>query len=179
MKQYDKQAWTWRSTLRVCLLGLALAAASVAHSHANAASPDPASESQGVVTGRSPLVNIKTYNFTPYGVAFLIGDAVQGSAHPNAATGSSSSITPLRRVPAGTPVDVRWRYTNGPNATPRDDYPFRATLREPSRPYGDVSLTVRFFPEGKVAMRYTLKPEISDFENVPAALPGNGWESNL
>jgi len=125
-------------------------------------------------------VTVYPYNFTQQGVEYAIGAALLAYLPPGAADGHT--VLKQGYVPPSNdaPLPVRWRYLNRDQAGAQQarDYPFSATLALPRRPSKDAVLVLRFYPDGKVAARYTTQPEVAQSGNVAQALPGDGWVSN-
>lgn len=113
-------------------------------------------------------VNMYTYNFTPYGIEFQLGEHSGGIEQANVANGGSVVIMGYAPTFPDEPMRISWRYVTGKyRNTPADAYPFIVTLPQHVRPPGEnVALTIRFYPEGKVAARYTAHPESADYGNT-------------
>ena len=125
-------------------------------------------------------VTVYPYNFTSQGIDYLISPGLIGYLPPGAASGKL--VLKQSYVPA--PADkgrlpLRWRYVADANA-PRDGdtYTYGATLDLPAAPSKAAVLTLRFYPDGKVAARYTTQPEVAADGNVDAALSGSDWKTN-
>jgi hypothetical protein len=124
-------------------------------------------------------VTVYPYNFTPYGIEYAVGSGLLGYLPADTADGKlvlKQGYTPS--AADGNNLPVRWRYVTGEHANAtRDSYPYGATLALPARPSKTAVLTLRFYPDGRVAARYTEHPETAASGNVDAALPGQGWKS--
>ncbi|MGN6578541.1 MAG: hypothetical protein ACTHJ1_00970 [Bordetella sp.] len=125
-------------------------------------------------------VTVYPYNFTSKGIDYLVGPGLIGYLPPGAAAGKL--VLRQGYVPALANkgrIPVRWRYVTAANA-PRDGdaYTYGATLDLPAAPSKAAVLTLRFYPDGKVAARYTTEPEIAADGNVDPALAGPGWATN-
>ncbi len=124
-------------------------------------------------------ISVYPYNFTPYGIEYVISPGLLGYLPPGLADGKL--MLKQGYVPAAADkgsVPVRWRYVKGEYASAsRDTYTFGASLALSSPSKGDV-LTLRFYPDGKAAARYTAHPEVGAAGNVDPALPGPGWKTN-
>ena len=125
-------------------------------------------------------VTVYPYNFTSQGIDYLVSPGLIGYLPPGAATGKlvlRQGYVPARANKGRVPI--RWRYVTGANA-PRDGsaYAYDATLDLPASPSKDAVLTLRFYPDGKVAARYTTHPEVAVDGNVDPALAGSDWKTN-
>ena len=125
-------------------------------------------------------VTVYPYNFTPQGIDYLVSPGLIGYLPPGAATGKL--VLEQAYVPALANkgrIPIRWRYVAQANA-PRDGstYTYGATLELPPAPSKAAVLTLRFYPDGKVAARYTTHPEIAAQGNVDPALAGPDWKTN-
>jgi len=136
----------------------------------------------GVDDGQPPEpLTVYPYNFTGHGLDYALGPALVAYLPPGAADGRTvlkDAYTPPTR---GDSLPVRWRYVEGDATAARPDsrYPFGATLALPPRPSKEAVLTLRFYPDGRVAARYTTRPEVAaEGGAVDAALPGGDWTSN-
>jgi hypothetical protein len=127
-------------------------------------------------------ITVYPYNYTSSGVAYLISPGLMGYLPPGKADGKlalKDAYVPQRSDKGRVPV--RWRYVTGADAKVGDDgqaYPDGATLDLPARPSKDAVLTLRFYPDGKIAARYTTHPEVAADGNVDPALTGSGWKTN-
>jgi len=120
-------------------------------------------------------VTVYPYNFTGRPVEYLISPGLLGYLPAGAADGRT--VLKDAYVPAadGAPLPVRWRYAG--EGQGGSAYRYAVTLPAPERPAGDVVLTVRFYPDGEVAARYTTAPETAAAGGqVPYSLPGPGWQ---
>lgn len=121
------------------------------------------------------------YNFTPYAVGYQLGERTGGDLmayrkEGGGANGAGSVCCYKPEYP-GQPLIVRWNYYGGLyGETDRNVWHYEATLN-PSFPKNEMpqTLTVRFYPGGRVAVRYTDQPESSDFGNVSPELSGSAW----
>lgn len=137
------------------------------------ASSAPAS-SAPVSPPASTAYTLVPYNFTSYPLEYRLGDGVTDTLPAHSANGASAQLLAYRPASAQEPLRLSWRYlpADGGQVSSRT---FEATLQQPARPPGRSVLTLRFYPEGRVAARYTDAPEMSDRGNVAAELPGDGW----
>jgi len=123
-------------------------------------------------------VTVYPYNFTGHAVQYALGPALLAYLPAGSADGHTvlkDAYTPPARDDT---LPVRWRYVDGGQAAEPDRYPYGATLALPARPSRDAVLALRFYPDGRVAARYTTQPEVADEgASVPAELPG-GWTAN-
>jgi|GEM_PF-3510873 len=125
-------------------------------------------------------VTVYPYNFTSQGIAYLVSPGLIGYLPPGAAAGKLAIKQGYVPAPADKGrIPIRWRYVKDANA-PRDGdtYTYSATLDLPPAPSKAAVLTLRFYPDGKVAARYTAQPEVAVDGNVDAALVGAGWKTN-
>ena len=129
-----------------------------------------------------PTVSVASYNFTQYGVEYLIPGRLVGSAEAGVANGHGVSFFAYAPGEPGTPVSISWRYVTGEyqgkHEADSQDYMYTATLPEPERTASDRTLMIRFYPDGKVALRYAEKPDFSASENVSPVLSGVDWVVN-
>jgi hypothetical protein len=125
-------------------------------------------------------VTVYPYNFTGYGIEYVVSPGLLGYLPAGAADGRT--VLKDAYVPAPQDkgaVPVRWRYVTGEYADkPRDHYDFGATLKLPARPSKDAVLTIRFYPGGGAAARYTTHPETAASGSVDTTLAGSGWVGN-
>ena len=125
-------------------------------------------------------ITVYPYNFTSQGIAYLVSPGLIGYLPPGAASGKLAIKQGYVPSPANKGrLPIRWRYVTDANA-PRDGnaYPYGATLDLPAAPSKAAVLTLRFYPDGKVAARYTTHPEVAAEGNVDAALSGSDWKTN-
>lgn len=125
-------------------------------------------------------VTVYPYNFTSQGIDYLLSPGLIGYLPPGEASGKlalKQSYVPASANKGRLPI--RWRYVAGANA-PRDGdtYTYGATLDLPAAPSKAAVLALRFYPDGKVAARYTTQPEVAADGNVDAALSGSDWKTN-
>lgn len=125
-------------------------------------------------------VTIYPYNFTSKGIDYLVSPGLIAYLPPDAATGKLV----LRQGYVPAPSDkgrlpVRWRYVTGANAPHEGGtYTYGATLDLPAAPSKAAVLTLRFYPGGRIAARYTTHPEVAEHGNVDPALTGPDWKTN-
>lgn len=125
-------------------------------------------------------ITVYPYNFTSQGIDYLVSPGLIGYLPPGEAAGKLALKQGYVPAPANKGrIPVRWRYVTAANA-PRDGdtYTYGATLDLPPVPSKAAVLTLRFYPDGKVAARYTTQPEVAAKGNVDAALSGSGWTTN-
>ncbi|ARP93307.1 hypothetical protein [Bordetella genomosp. 13] len=125
-------------------------------------------------------ITVHPYNFTGQGVQYAIGAALLAYLPPGAADGRTVLKDGYTPPAPDAPLPVRWRYVNGDSAgsAGQTDYPYAATLELPRRPSDDAVLTLRFYPDGQVAARYTTEPEVVQSGSVAQSLTGSGWKTN-
>ena len=127
-------------------------------------------------------ITVYPYNFTSDGIDYLVSPGLIGYLPPGKADGRlalKEAYVPQRSDKGRVPV--RWRYVAGAQAKAPSDgdaYPYGATLDLPPKPSKDAVLTLRFYPDGKVAARYTAHPEVAADGNVDPALAGSDWKTN-
>ncbi|WP_019937723.1 hypothetical protein [Bordetella sp. FB-8] len=125
-------------------------------------------------------VTVYPYNFTSQGIDYLVSPGLIGYLPPGAATGKRV----LRQGYVPAPSDkgrlpVRWRYVMNANAPHGGGaYDYGATLDLPTPQSKAAVLTLRFYPDGKIAARYTTHPEVAADGNVDPALTGPDWKTN-
>ncbi|WP_144630302.1 hypothetical protein [Bordetella genomosp. 13] len=123
-------------------------------------------------------ITVYPYNFTGQGVEYAIGAALLAYLPPGAADGQTVLKQGYTPPSDDAPLPVRWRYVDRSSGQQPTDYPFAATLKLPRRPSDDAVLTLRFYPDGQVAARYTTQPEVAPGGTVPQSLTGSGWQRN-
>ena len=124
------------------------------------------------------------YNFTPYTIEYRLGDTAGGQALLYRQSGGGANggtvICCYKAPRSAKTLEISWRYVTGPyEGTPFEVYHYRVTIPHPIRVPNATALTVRFYDEGRVAVRFTPKPERSDFGNVSPDLPGTGWIESI
>lgn len=124
------------------------------------------------------------YNFTPYTIEYRLGDNAGGQAllyRQSGGGANGGTIICCYQAPrSAKTLEISWRYITGPyEGTPSDVYHYKVTIPHPIRIPNATALTVRFYDKGRVAVRFTPKPEMSDFGNVGPDLPGTGWIESI
>ena len=129
-----------------------------------------------------PAVSVVPYNFTKYGIDYRIGERWGGSVQPGEANGHGVLLYAYVPGESGAPMIISWRYVTGEYQGKyqegSQEYMYTVTLPEPSRKVSDNTLMIRFYPDGKVAVRYTDEPDYSDLENISPRLNKSDWETN-
>lgn len=122
-----------------------------------------------------PSETLKTYNFTPYRLKYVLNERYSETLTPNVATGAGTLLFAFQFESDKDPLRLSWSYVAPDGSAEPDSPKYEAILPQPVRPAGRAVLTLRFYPEGRVAARFTETPEIGDFDNVSPELTGEGW----
>lgn len=129
-------------------------------------------------SGKPLTTNVYPYNFTSAEVDYRIQPGMPFQIRAGKADGREAHIMGFNPPDEQTPMTVQWRYATGPQAAPRGEYPYTATLKLPPRPKGDVVVELRFYPEQKVMARYAPYSLSVPRGNVDPAVQADEWVSN-